>query len=544
MTKRIFWVIFSTSLLFFLLGASLCSYLLHKRLETTAFESMSHQADFIQELLKKDPRSIELFSLNQDRISIITQNGKIIFDSFSSKPSFQNHLLENHLNRPEIQNSLKNGYAISKRHFDFLGTQALYYAKLIDGNKILRITNYQDNFLGTLLNALPLWIGILLFSLILCSLLAFYLTKYLITPLEKLNLRNLNQSHFYPELQPFITKITQQEKIINRQIKTLKQKQEEFNTITQNMQECFLIIDPNLRVISFNKIAHTLFKKIKINCSIALITKKKSLKEAIKSALNGQRNQITIQINHAHYQVFSNSIYQENKIIGAIIFILDITEKKEHENLRREFSANVSHELKTPLTSISGYAELLKNNLVGHQDISSFGDKIYHQAQRLLILINDIIKLSRLDEGNLFNQKESFSLRCEVQKILEYLPKNNLTIEVRGDSHIYGVKNLILDMIFNLCENAIKYNKPYGSILITLTQDYFHIKDTGYGIAKENQKRVFERFFREDKSHSQTIEGTGLGLSIVKHIASLHHFRIKLKSKINEGTEIFIYWKD
>lgn len=541
MTKKIFWAIFGSSLFVLSFSVFLLSIFIENKIEKKNYDTMHKEALFLSEYLndKTFDALNNIFSTN--RISIITPDGKVIFDNFLS-----NKILDNHKNRQEVQEGLQNGIGFSKRYSDNLKAKTIYLTlKLKDGN-ILRVSNHQDLFFGVIFdNFLFLFLFVIL--VFICSiLLAFYLTRLIIKPLDSFDFANPYTSNIYDEFLPFISKITQQESLIHHQMLELKQKQEEFNTITQNMQEALLIVDSQCRILSLNKSANRLFGLVNIGDNIFGISRKKELKEAINLALDGKNNEKIFEKNQCFYQVLASSVYQDQNIIGAIILILNITESKEREKLRREFSANVSHELKTPLTSISGYAELIKNNLVSQKDIKNFGEKIYHQAQRLLDLINDIIKISKLDEGALPYEKEEFELKDSINNILAQMDTKELKISIHGECKIFGIKNLIEDMIFNLCDNAIKYNKTNGKIDIRLEGDsnkgYFSIQDTGIGISIENQQRVFERFFREDKSHSNTIQGTGLGLSIIKHIANLHSFKIDLESQLNVGTKIKIYW--
>lgn len=541
MTKKIFWAIFGSSLIVLSLSVFLLSIFIENEIEKRNYDTMHKEALFLSEYLNNQAFDAlnNIFSTN--RISIITPDGKVIFDNFLS-----NKILDNHKNRQEVQEGLQNGIGFSKRYSNNLKAKTIYLTlKLKDGN-ILRVSNHQDLFFGVIFdNFLFLFIFIIL--VFICSiLLAFYLTRLIIKPLDSFDFTNPYSSNIYDEFLPFISKITQQENLIHRQMLELKQKQEEFDTITQNMQEALLVVDSQYRILSLNKSANRLFGLVNVGDSIFGISRKKELKEVITLALSGNNSEKIFERNHRYYQVFASSVYQNQKIIGAIILILDITESKERENLRREFSANVSHELKTPLTSISGYAELIKNNLVPQKDIISFGEKIYQQAQRLLDLINDIMKIAKLDEGALPYEKEEFELYESTKHILNHLDTKNLEITIEGKCKIFGIKNLIEDMIFNLCDNAIKYNKTNGKIKIKLkgnsNKGSFSIQDTGIGISIENQQRVFERFFREDKSHSSNISGTGLGLSIIKHIANLHSFKINLESKQDIGTKIEIYW--
>ncbi|MCE3037972.1 ATP-binding protein [Helicobacter anatolicus] len=538
MTKRIFWAIFSSALLTFFIGVFLFGYFLEQEIHKKILQNMKEEARFIKNYFPNLQKITNLFTSN--RITILQQNGEVIFDNKVHKDH-----LDNHKNREEIIQLSPNKEKFITRYSHTMHQKTFYYATYLNNDTILRIANYQDSFLQILNNVFYYLFGVILAILFFSYLLSSYLSKLIIKPL---NLFDFNKPsiQIYDEFLPFITKITQQENIIKEKNQTLKNKQLKLEVLMQNMQESFLIIDHSFKIVSFNKSAQKLFGPITPYTDILTISRKKEIKEAITQALKGNQSELTLQFNNAYYQFLISTIYEENKIMGAMIFILDITEKKEVENLRKEFSANVSHELKTPLTSILGYAELIKNNLVDTKDMSNFGDKIYQQSQHLLNLINDIIKISKLDENHFTEEKELFYLKEVVENVLSHLNHKDITITLEGECQIYGVKTLIKDLIFNLCDNAIKYNKPQGKIFITLKQNNknasFSIQDTGIGINLHNQKRVFERFFREDKSHSSNIPGTGLGLSIVKHIISLHNFNLFLTSKPQEGSTFLITW--
>ncbi|MCE3036394.1 ATP-binding protein [Helicobacter sp. faydin-H20] len=538
MTKRIFWAIFSSALLTFFLGVFLFGYFLEQEIHKKILQNMKEEARFIKDYFPDLQKITNLFTSN--RITILQQNGEVIFDNKVHKDH-----LDNHKNREEIIQLSPNKEKFIARYSHTMHKKTFYYATYLNSDTILRIANYQDSFLQILNNVFYYLFGVILAILFFSYLLSSYLSKLIIKPL---NLFDFDKPsiQIYDEFLPFITKITQQENIIKEKNQTLKNKQLKLEVLMQNMQESFLIIDHSFKIVSFNKSAQKLFGPIAPYTNILTISRKKEIKEAITQALKGNQSELTLHFNNAYYQFLISTIYEENKIMGAMIFILDITEKKEVENLRKEFSANVSHELKTPLTSILGYAELIKNNLVDTKDMSNFGDKIYQQSQHLLNLINDIIKISKLDENHFTEEKELFYLKEIVENVLSHLNHKDITITLEGECQIYGVKTLIKDLIFNLCDNAIKYNKPQGKIFITLKQNNknasFSIQDTGIGINLHNQKRVFERFFREDKSHSSNIPGTGLGLSIVKHIISLHNFNLFLTSKPQEGSTFLITW--
>lgn len=540
MTKQIFRAIFGSSLLILLISIFLLGLFTERELEKRVYADLQDKANAIANFLKRN--NIEKLKnvFLQNYIQILSPNQEVLFDNFS----FENDL-KNYAEKKEIKKTL-NKFFLQDCHKDHSATKTLRVTQILPDGKILILSSCKTYFFSIVLSD-PLILFILLFFIFLCSFfLASYLSRMIISPLNNIDFTNPYSSKIYDEFLPFLSKISQQETLIHQQIIQLKQKQEDFNTITQNMQEAFLIIDNQYKILSFNKSASKLFGTIALGDNIFGISRQKELKKAIEKALQGQNNEEVLEKDSCYYQILVSSVYENNQVIGAVILILDITEIKERENLRREFSANVSHELKTPLTSILGYADLIKNNLVPQEDMQQIGTKIHQQSQHLLELINDIIKISKLDESHSPYHKEKFDLRKSIETILQHFNPKGITIELYGTCEIFGVKTLIEDMIFNLCDNAIKYNKKNGKIIITLNENEssgsFSIQDTGIGISIQNQQRVFERFFREDKSRSKRIEGTGLGLSIVKHIAILHSFELNLKSEVGVGTTITVSW--
>ncbi|WP_104697563.1 MULTISPECIES: sensor histidine kinase [unclassified Helicobacter] len=540
MTKRIFRAIFGSSLLILLISILLLGVFIDRELEKKIHNNLQDETRVVVEFLKRNTLEMLKGNFLQNRIRILSPDKEVLFDNIISLKDELKYSTE------KAPQKIFNDLAMQRCYEENLTTKVLKITTILPDGKILEVSNCKTYFFGIIFSDSLILFALFLFIFICSFFLASYLSKIIILPLNNIDLKNPYNSKIYDEFLPFLSKISQQETLIHKQIAQLKQKQEDFNAITQNMQEAFLIIDDQYRILSFNKSASRLFGAIYLGDNIFGISRQKELKEAIEKALQGKNSEEILEKDSCFYQVFASSVYEDKKIIGAVILILDITEIKERENLRREFSANVSHELKTPLTSILGYADLIKNNLVPQKDMQQIGTKIHQQSQHLLELINDIIKISRLDEGQSPYQKEEFNLRESIENILQHINTKDITIKLFGECKIFGVKTLIEDMIFNLCDNAVKYNKKNGKIFITLEESQsggsFSIQDTGMGISIQNQQRVFERFFREDKSRSKTIEGTGLGLSIVKHIAILHSFDLNLQSELGVGTTITVSW--
>ena len=335
-------------------------------------------------------------------------------------------------------------------------------------------------------------------------------------------------------------------------METLREKQEEFTAITENMREGFIVVDSKADVISYNSSAVRILgvdmkKNGNGNINVLSLNRSSSFRQVVDEALSGQRCEQNLDLNGRHYQIIANPVAESENRWGAVVVILDVTEQQNREGLRREFTANVSHELKTPLTSISGYAEIMKNGLVPAADMGRFSEKIYVEAQRLITLVGDIIKLSRLDEGNVELEKgpvDLYQIASDVVKRMgDMAKKAGVAIDIKGSPAVVsGAAQLLDEMIFNICENAVKYNKPGGLVHVTVVKEKGHptvtVEDTGIGIPEEDKERIFERFYRVDKSHSKQIGGTGLGLSIVKHGAIYHQAKVEMESRLGEGTRI------
>ena len=405
-------------------------------------------------------------------------------------------------------------------------------------------TSASTQVLKDLLAPLGVFIGIFV---LVALLVANGLSKFAAKPIQEIDLKNPQPESVYPELKPLVQKLATQNQTIRSQMLDLFQQQQKFDTITDNMSEGMLIIDREGRVVSFNSAVSGIL-------SLSLEHKGKKISahspnpaflSVVEEALEGKHPQQLIPIFERTYQVIGNPIRVKEELMGAVLALLDVTEREERDRLRQEFSANVSHELKTPLTSISGYAEIMKNGLVKPQDMSEFASRIYDEAQRLILLIGDIIQLSRLEENNLSAQIQSvdlYDIAKEIHLRLQHqADKKLIDLRLQGSScQVKGVPHILEEMIYNLCDNAIKYNREKGSVTLTVIpreRDVMvAVADTGIGIPYEEQERGFERFYRFDKSHSKEIGGTGLGLSIVKHGAAFHDASVQLESVPDEGT--------
>lgn len=403
--------------------------------------------------------------------------------------------------------------------------------------------------LFAILNEITYLAVAVILSLVLMLILGYVFAKSIISPISKITDENPSISKNYKEISELIHKLKRQDNLIERQMKDLRKRQEEFKTITENMSEGLILIDKNADILSLNKSASRL---LDIQNGDSALGNSTEFKEAVKTALKGNLTYHTHFVGEKVYELYANPVITEKKISGAVIIILDVTEREKREEIRREFSSNVSHELKTPLTSILGISELMMNGMIKLDDIQGFAKNIFDESKRLLSLVNDIIKISRLDEPN--ENKEFFEvdLFAEVKNVKERLDsiaaKTNVELCLDGEpTVVLGDKVVINEIIYNLIDNAIKYNKENGKVYISVNSDKkgkaVTVRDTGIGIATEHLDRIFERFYRVDKSHSALIGGTGLGLSIVKHGAEYHDATVKVKSTEGEGTEISVRFK-
>lgn len=481
-----------------------------------------------------------------NRISWIGADGTVIYDSFAKQ-----EVLENHSSRPEITQALEQGWGESTRYSSTLTEQTYYCANRLEDGTIIRVASTMKSGLASIAETIPVMLLMTLLIMIVTAILADIRTRQIVEPINRLVPEEPQKEPIYDELSPLVRRMEKQKETIRLQMEMMKEKQEEFTAITENMKEGFLVVDRNADVISYNSSALRILgvdgNDGEIgNVNVLNFNRSVNFREAVDMAMTGKNCEKLLDLNGHHYQLIANPVAESKDQYGAVVVILDVTEQRNREKLRQEFSANVSHELKTPLTSISGYAEIMKNGMVQPEDVPCFAEKIYVEAQRLITLVGDIIRLSRLDEGKTEIAKTSVDLYAVASSVIERLmptaQRSGIKIFLGGDSvTVMGVKQLLEEMVFNLCDNAIKYNRPGGYVSLQTCTDknghpYISVKDNGVGISKEEQERVFERFYRVDKSHSKNIGGTGLGLSIVKHGAMYHNADIEIDSILGEGT--------
>lgn len=480
-----------------------------------------------------------------NRITWIDENGTVLFDSRADVSE-----LDNHADRDEIKTAMKEGKGMSTRYSKTLTEKTVNYAIRLSDGSILRVSTEQYTVVTILMGMLQPILFIMFVALILTLVLSARVSKAIIEPINKLDLEIPENNDTYEELTPLLRKIADQKETIGEQLADARKKQKEFNLITENMSEGFLVIDADANLLTYNSAALNLLEITPpADRSVLLFCRAKEFRGVISDVLSGIKAENTMVREERSYSLIANPVYEKESVIGAVVVILDITEREKRDILRREFTANVSHELKTPLTSISGFAELMKAGDVLENDVTDFSKSIYDEAQRLITLVNDIIKISELDGQSIPYEKETVDLYELSKEVIGRLEKEadkkNITFHlIGGRAEIIGVHKILEEMLYNLCDNAIKYNKENGTVdvLVNQTGDGVNVivRDTGIGIPISHQDRVFERFYRVDKSHSKKVGGTGLGLAIVKHGGLYHHAKLSLESTVDVGTVVTI----
>lgn len=478
------------------------------------------------------------------RITYIDQDGTVLFDNEADISE-----MKNHSDRTEFQKAEKYGAGESSRYSDTLSEKTIYYALRLKDGTVLRVSGTQDSVLALVENLIFPLCGLLCLMLILSGIMASAISKRIVKPINELDLESPEENQIYEELSPLLSKIHRQNREIQNQLELAKQQQEEFSLITENMQEGLIVIDKYTMILSANSSAWNLFHMDRV-CqgeSVYCLDREEEFRHAIEQVLSGEHTELVLKLNGSDIQLIANPVIRDKKTEGAVVLLVNVTEKLERESLRREFSANVSHELKTPLTSISGFAEIMQGGLVKNEDIPKFAGRIYKESQRLLQLVEDVIQISQLDEEKTSYVWEPVDVYQVCKNAFESLKEKakrlNVHLYICGERmKMEAVRTLLEEAIYNVCDNAIKYNRNDGSVSVFLTQTAQEIqivvKDTGVGIPKEDQDRVFERFYRVDKSHSKKIGGTGLGLSIVKHAVGALKGSVILRSEEGNGTEI------
>ncbi len=547
MTKRIFRSIFYVSLLLIVSFSLVLLAFLSEYTENAQKKAMYLEVTYLQKGVEMQGISyLEQLQKNQQRVTWIGADGIVLFDSVADAAN-----MENHLQREEVQEALQMGRGESSRISKTLAEKTENVAVRLQDGSVLRVSETTWSAGSILLSMMQPFAILLALALVLAGVLASKTSKNITKPLENVDLEYPEQAEVYDELAPFLRRIAVQKKLIAKQIREQQQRQREFYAITTNMQEGLLVLDTKGDVLSCNDGAMEILGVTKETEKQNVYTWNRSepFRNCIQQALLGKHSETILEQNERIYKVLANPVLEETLVVGVVVFLFDNTEKADAERLRREFTANVSHELKTPLTSISGFAEIIKNGMVQPQDIPHFANNIYTEAQKLIAMIQDIIQLSKLDETGDCMDMEYVDLENVVKTVCKRLEesakKQDVTLQLQIENAIIkGVPSILEEMIYNLCDNAIRYNKKGGSVTITIapteTEIKLFVEDTGVGIPYEEQDRIFERFYRVSRSRSKEIDGTGLGLSIVKHGAILHKATVSIESVCGKGSRFCI----
>lgn len=515
-------------------------------------------------------QNVDTSEAHKNRITWVDKDGNVLFDS-----DVEEKKMENHKDRDEIQDAIKEGEGYAVRYSNTLDEQTVYYAVELRDGSVLRVSSAYNTVFSIVIAMLQPTAFLVFLIIILSYFMSKSVAKNIVAPINDMDLLYGEMDEEYEELVPLLKRIRKQNILIDQQMDDLRSQQAKFQALTEHMREGFLVLDRNEKILSYNMAAVELLEASKeidyTGQNIVSFDRNRNVREAVQEALKGVRSQRDLELGDRIYRILANPIIiedvvkdetaarqapkdvsvPEEQVDGVIIIVLDETEKEKREQLRREFTSNVSHELKTPLTSISGVAEIIMNGIVKPEDIPEFAKNIYEEAGRLIDLVNDIIFLSKLDEETVAYETEEIHLRELAKQVKERLKipcKNKeVAIHIVGEDVVMeGIPSMMEEVLYNLCDNGIKYNKQGGKVAVTLhsvmedgiSKAVITVEDTGIGIPSEEQERIFERFYRVDKSHSKAIGGTGLGLSIVKHVVLLHHGNIGIKSETGNGTTI------
>lgn len=547
MTRKIFKSIFIVSIAVIISSLIIIIGFLNSYFTNKVRDELKNEAQYVAHAVENI--GIDYFTdydLNGNRITWISKDGSVIFDTDADAKQ-----MENHINREEVSSAFKNGYGFSQRYSSTVLQKTMYYAVRIDNNTVIRVSTKQATILSQIMGMIQPIIIVFIIAVVISAILASKMSKIIVKPINEINLDNPIADSCYEEIYPFIRKIIQQKLKIALQLNELKQNQENFKLITENMNEGIIIADKNANMLSYNQSVLKCFNVslTKSNHSIYALNRSQNFIECIDNAVNGKKSETTLSLGEMIYKVIANPTVYNGNTEGIFVIILNVTEQEKNEIMRREFTSNVSHELKTPLTSIYGISDMLVNGIVKPDDVKGFGENIRNEAGRLITLINDIIALSKLDEGAFFSETTEIDLYTVCEDVMNRLKiqsdQKNLDMILTG-KHISMKGNLTIidEIVYNICDNAIKYNKNKGYVKCDISEDNGYaiitVEDSGIGVEAQYLDRIFERFFRTDKSHSKKIGGTGLGLSIVKHGVQYHKGTVKAESKLDKGTKITV----
>ena len=549
MTRRIFRSIVLTAVLALLLSSALLVGTLYSVYEGRISGELRTEAEYIVRGMNGMQDDLIYFAgfSPDNRVTLIAADGTVLYDSQADEAR-----MVSHAQRPEVLDALESGTGESIRYSDTLSEMTIYYARRTANGNVLRIASTRSSVWGIFLSVTPQIVIMLLSVAALSLLIARHSSRQIVQPINNLNLNEPLENDVYDELAPLLTRMDKQHSQIRQQMHDLARAHADLNAIMANMREGLILLDKESRILSINQSAQTIFDVNDVKASAAdllIICRDASVLELVKAAQEGDSGDVVLPRDNRTFRIFASPVLREEQVCGVVLLALDISALYAAESSRREFAANVSHELKTPLTSISGYAEIIENGIAKAGDVPGFAAKIRAEAKRLGTLVNDILELSKLDEKQGFGAKEPVALLPMLNELADcFQPiaqEKGIALSLKGcEANITGYPALLRELFHNLIDNAIKYTPAGGSVAVELSQQDGHIcctvKDTGIGIPQEHQAHVFERFYRVDKSHSRQTGGTGLGLAIVKHVAEVHQAQLKLESKPQEGTTVSV----
>ena len=545
MRSKIFVSTFVTVLIVLLASFTFLFSYTYEEMEKKVVEDL--KSDGIAAASGYEKYGAEFFSVMEKagiRITHISSDRSVIYDTGGVLPT-------DHTDRDEIELAFSAGEGFAERYSETEEEEKMYYARLVSDGTVVRVSvSFYSSIWAMFGGVLAIFIVVFLLSSLITFIAASVLSKSIVDPINKIDPENPEKASVYDELKPIVSKLVDQKYKVASQIRLLSRREREFDSITAYMREGMIVINSKASVLSANKSACRVFGVREVEGkSVLVFDNSQGFREAISAALSGKNGYHTVNRGEKIYNLLATPVLNGRNVEGAVLVILDVTEKEEREALRREFTSNISHELKTPLTSISGFAEIIASGMAEGEEAAKFAKNIHKEASRLISLVGDIIRLSRLDGGDIPYDEEPIELLPLVQEVVERLSgiaeKSGIEISASGEElSVKGNSVAIEEMIYNLSDNAIKYNRAGGFVKIKIFSEggesCISVEDNGIGIPVDKQDRVFERFYRVDKSHSRAIGGTGLGLSIVKHAAAYHKARIELKSREGQGTKVTV----
>ena len=549
MTRRIFRNILLTAVLALLLTSALLVGTLYSVYEERISAELRTEAEDIVRALDVAQDDLDYFAgiVPTTRVTLISPDGAVLYDSQADESR-----MDSHAERPEVLEAVLSGTGESTRYSNTISQLTIYYARRTANGNVLRIASTRSSVLGVFLNVAPQIVVMLLTVTALSLLIAKYAARQIVQPINDLDLNTPLANEIYDELTPLLRRMDRQHTQIHQQMRDLARAHSDLNAIMQNMREGLILIDRESHILSINPSAMKIFGVLDApaqDAPLAAICQEAAVIDIVRAAQEGTSGDTILTRGDRTYRVFASPVIRENKVRGAVLLALDVSARYAAEASRREFTANVSHELKTPLTSISGYAEIIESGIAQAADVPFFAGKIHAEAKRLVALVNDILELSRLDEKQGLGAQEPVALLPMVHALAEsFQPiaaEKDIALTIEGGNlTITGYPVLLRELFHNLIDNAVKYTPAGGRVTIRLSQEDGHplctVTDTGIGIPAEHQHRIFERFYRVDKSHSRQTGGTGLGLAIVKHVAEVHQAQIRLTSTPGQGTAVSI----